>query len=58
LPSTYENQCYVFIEKGVVLIEDYFDVNTELEPIKKDIENMVTQIAELLFKEGKIKSKL
>jgi len=40
------------------LIEDYFDVNTELEPIKKDIENMVTQIAELLFKEGKIKSKL
>ncbi|XP_064606094.1 phytanoyl-CoA dioxygenase domain-containing protein 1-like [Liolophura sinensis] len=49
-----QEQIKQFVQDGYLIIDDYFD-KSELEPVKDWIDDLVDDLAEQLFKAGKIK---
>ena len=47
--------CHVLFQ-GYVVVKDFFHVKEELEPVKEDINIMVDELANKLYKAGKISS--
>ena len=50
-----QEQLEQFFNQGFVIIHDFFDTEKELDPVQKDIENLVDQLANKLYNAGKIK---
>lgn len=44
-----------FFEEGYILIEDFFDVKKELDPVREAINTLVDDLAKKLYDAGKIK---
>lgn len=42
--------------QGFVIIEKFFDIEADLEPCRRAIEELVEELAQKLYKAGKIKS--
>lgn len=47
----------LIIFQGYILIEDFFDVKKELDPVREAINTLVDDLAKKLYDAGKIKSK-
>lgn len=47
----------MIIFQGYILIEDFFDVKKELDPVREAINTLVDDLAKKLYDAGKIKSK-
>lgn len=45
-----------FFEEGYILIEDFFDVKKELDPVREAINTLVDDLAKKLYDAGKLKS--
>lgn len=46
----------LIIFQGYILIEDFFDVKKELDPVREAINTLVDDLAKKLYDAGKIKS--
>ncbi|XP_022344797.2 uncharacterized protein LOC111137580 [Crassostrea virginica] len=44
-----------FFEEGYILVEDFFDTETELDPVREAINTLVDDLAKKLYDAGKIK---
>ena len=42
--------------QGYLIVENFFDTEKELDPVRKDIEVLVDNLANKLYDAGKIKS--
>jgi hypothetical protein len=52
-----QEQVKQFFDLGYVQVDNYFDIEKELEPVKKNIDEQVDILANKLFEAGKIKDK-
>ena len=51
-----EEQIRQYFEEGFVIIEKFFDIEADLEPCRRAIEELVEELAQKLYKAGKIKN--
>ncbi|KAK3087156.1 hypothetical protein FSP39_002452 [Pinctada imbricata] len=50
-----EHMIRKFFEEGYILIENFFDVEKELNPVREDINQLVDELAQKLYTAGKLK---